>query len=171
MPAPRVAALLITAVAGTCVTLAGCGGGASSSSSGSLPTAVPTAVVTSVPPAPLSSVLKLTGNFCADFRNLGRNISVPANAQGSLSAFKKHGTVYLNQVAAYFNGLAAEAPPQAGKELRIIAADYTAMASSIASGNLASLSKIERQMASFASTGTSGAAFRQLVDYMVRNCA
>ena len=169
MSAPRVAALLITAVAGTCVTLAGCSSGASTGSSGSLPVALPTAVVTSVPPAPLSSVLKLTGNFCADFRNLGRNISVPANAQGSLSAFKKHGTVYLNQVAAYFNGLAAEAP-QAGKALRIIAADYSAMASSIASGNLASLSKIDRQLASLATTGTSGAAFRQLVDYMVRNC-
>jgi hypothetical protein len=163
---------VVTAVlAGACLALAGCGG--SNSSSGSA-AGGPNIPLSSASPASAGgtsgSAGKLTGNFCTDFKNLGTNIKVPADAQGSLSALQQHGAPYLSEAAAYFNGLAGEASPQAGKELRIIAADYQALAASIASGNLSSLSEVEQQMASLATKGTSGTAFRQLLAYMLTKC-
>lgn len=163
--------LVTAALAGACLTLAGCGGSGSSSGSAAGGPNIP---LSSASPASAAGTPgtagKLTGNFCTDFKNLGTNIKVPANAQGSLSAFKQYGAPYLREVAAYFNGLAGEASPQAGQWLRTIAADYQALAGSIASGNLSSLPKVEQQMASLASTGTSGTAFHQLVAYMLTKC-
>jgi hypothetical protein len=174
MPAPRRAAFVISVVAGACVMLAGC---SSSSSSGSISSGtpasggvnVPAPVDTSPASAPPASS-KLTGKFCTDFRSVGEHVKLPANATGSLSALQRHGVPDLNKVAAYFDGLAAEAPPQAGQELRVIAADYKALAASIASGNATSLSKAASQMENVTTNGSSGNAFRQLISYMVTKC-
>ena len=167
----RWGALVTVTLAGACLTLAGCGG--SSSSSGSA-AGGPNIPLSSVSPASAGGTSgtagKLTGNFCADFKNIGTNIKVPANAQGSLSAFKQYGAPYLREVAAYFNGLAGESSPQAGKWLHIIATDYQALAGSVASGNLSSVSKAEQQMASLTTKGTGGTAFHQLLVYMLAKC-
>ncbi len=173
MPAQqRAAALVISVVAGTCVLLSGCGG--SSSSSGGSPANSTNGSAAGGPMMPVGGTsgtgVKLTGHFCTDFKNIGQNIKVPANATGSLTNLKQHGVQYLDQAAAYFNKLAAEAPPQAGKELRVIASDYQAMAASISSGNIGSLSKIEQRMVSLTTKGAAGSAFRQLIAYMVTKC-
>ena len=178
MPAQhRAAAFIISVMAGTCVLLAGCAGRSSS------PSGTPAnsqngqaSADPAVSPGGNSggstsgSGAKLTGNFCIDFKNIGTNIKVPANATGSLTDLKQHGVQYLDQAAAYFSNLAAEAPPQAGKELRIIASDYQAMAASISSGNIGSLGRIEQRMVSLTTNGAAGNAFRQLINYMVTKC-
>ena len=121
MPASRPARRAIPGTAAvilTCAALAGCGA-ASGSPGNSTNTAAPT---TSSPPTRSSSPAsngaasggKLTGNFCTDFNNIGTNIQIPASAQGSLSALQRHAVPYLNRIASYFDGLAAEAPPPAG---------------------------------------------------------
>ncbi len=163
----RWGALVIAVVAGTCVTLTGCGGGSSASSPSTPASAGPSVPAADTP----GNAVKLTGNFCTDVKNIGTNIRVPANATGSLSAVRQHGVPYLNQAAAYFNALATEAPAQAGKWLRILAADYQAMAGSIASGNVSSLPKIEQQMVSILTKGAGATALRQLLAYMVTKCA
>jgi hypothetical protein len=173
MPAQRrAAALVISVVAGSCVLLSGCGGG--SSSSGGSPANSTNGSASGGTMQRLGSTsgthVKLTGHFCTDFKNIGQNIKVPTDATGSLTALKQHGVQYLDQAAAYFNKVAAEAPPQAGKELRVIASDYQAMAASISSGNVGSLAKIEQRMVSLTTKGTAGNAFRQLIAYMVTNC-
>jgi hypothetical protein len=174
MPAHRWAALTVAVVAGGCMTLAGCGG--SSGGPGNSGATSPSAAATTASPAGTSSGTsgggaKLSGNFCTDFKNIGQNIKVPASATGSLTALEHNGVRYLDQAAAYFNGLAGEAPPQAGKELRIIASDYHVMAASISSGNYGSLPKIEQQMVSLTTKGAAGTAFRNLITYMVTKCA
>jgi hypothetical protein len=178
MPASRPARRAIPGTAAvilTCAALAGCGA-ASGSPGNSTNTAAPT---TSSPPTRSSSPAsngaasggKLTGNFCTDFNNIGTNIQIPASAQGSLSALQRHAVPYLNRIASYFDGLAAEAPPQAGRELRILGSDYHAIAASISSGTSQSLSALEQQVLSLTTKGSASTALRQLITYVATKCA
>jgi hypothetical protein len=168
MPHKR-AALVISVVAGGCVLLAGCGGGSGgSNNSGGL--AAGPMKSASNDAATSGTGVRLTGNFCTDFKNIGQSVRIPASAHGDMKTLQQHGAQYLTQAATFFTGLAAEAPPQAGKELHVIAGDYQAIARSIYRSNISSLSKIEKQMESLTSSGTTGDAFRQLVTYVTINC-
>jgi hypothetical protein len=167
MPAARRAALVISVVAGACVTLAGCSG--SSSSSTAAGPNHPVAVDTSPAPVPSTSG-QLTGKFCNDFKSIAAIARLPANATGSLSELQKNGVPALNKAVTYFDGLAAEAPPKPAQALRVIAADYKAMAASISSGNTDSLSKAASQIANLTTNGSSGDAFRQLITYSLTKC-
>jgi hypothetical protein len=164
--------LVIAAVAGTCVTLAGCSSGPASSDS-SPPASGPSAAATAVPsPVPGGAPIgKLTGNFCNDFKRIGTNFQLPASAQGSLGAAQQTGVRYLNELEAYFTGLAKEAPPQVANDLHTIAADFQSTASAISSKSLSSLSKIETKLQNLTTNGASGAAFRNLISYLVTKCA
>ncbi len=171
MPAPRTTRWAVPGAAAlvlSCAALAGCG-----SSGGSSPSAA------SAPPSGGSSPSagsasahngKLTGNFCTDFKNIGTNMPLPAASSGSLATMEQHDGRYLNQVAAYYSSLAAEAPPQAGQEIRSIASAYQDLASSIANGGTHSLSQIEQRIGSLTSSGAAGQAFRKLVSYVTTKC-
>ena len=174
MPAARRAALVVSVVAGVCLALAGCSG-SSSSSGGSGAAAsgganIPAGSNTSSPAAAPPSSTALTGKFCTDFRNVAEQVKLPANATGSKSDLRKYGVPDLNKVAAYLDGLAAEAPAKPAQALRVIAADYKALAASISSGDTGSLSKAVSQMQNLTTNGASGDAFRQLIAYMVTKC-
>jgi hypothetical protein len=164
--------LVIAAVAGTCVALAGC---SSTTTSGGnrQPTGLPSGAVT-VPPTPAGggagSVGKLTGNFCTDLKSIGTNFQLPASAQSSASAAQAQGVRYLNKLNAYFTGLAKEAPPQVAKDLRTIAADFQATSSAISSNSLNSPSKIEQQLQNVTTNGATGTAFRNLIGYLITKC-
>jgi hypothetical protein len=170
---PRVSAIAAAAVAGACLLLSACGGGSaggstagSSSSSGaggSTPAASSAASVPGLPSA------KLTGHFCKDFTNLSHNLpKVPTADKNNLSALQANGGGFFKSAAAYFNGLAAEAPPQAAAELKIIAAAY----SSLANGSLtaSSVSQLEQQMQGITTKGKTGQAFIGLVTYLATHC-
>jgi hypothetical protein len=166
--------LVIGVVASGCVLLAGCGGGSSSANSSGGSAAGPTKAASNDAATSGGGTsgtgVRLTGNFCTDFKNIGQSIKIPAGAHGSASSLQRHGVQYLTQAATYFNGLAAEAPQQAGKELRVIAGDYQAIARSIYRSDISSLSKIEKQMESLTSNGATGDGFRQLVTYVTTKC-
>ena len=177
MQAARPAALVISVVAGACLALAGCSGSSSSSggTTGSGGAASggpnqPAGLSTSPPAVPLPSSGQLTGKFCDDFKSVGAHVTLPANATGSLSDLRKHGVPAINQVVTYFDGLAAEAPAKPAQALRVIAADYKALATSISSGNADSVSKAVSQMQNLTTNGSSGTAFRELISYMITKC-
>jgi hypothetical protein len=172
MPRKR-AALVVGVVASGCVLLAGCGGGSSSAnSSGGSAAGTKTASNDAATSGGRTSGtgVRLTGNFCTDFKNIGQSVKIPAGAHDSATTLQQHGVQYLTQAATYFTGLAAEAPQQAGKELRVIAGDYQAIARSIYRSNINSLSKIEKQMEALTSNGATGDGFRQLVTYVTTQC-
>ena len=171
MPASRRAALVVSVVAGACLALAGCSG-SSSSSGGSASGGVnlPAGSNTSSPAAAPAASGALSGKFCTDFRNVAEQVKLPANATGSKSELRRYGVPDLNKVATYFDGLAAEAPAKPAQALRVIAADYKALAGSISSGDTGSLSKAVSQMQNLTTNGASGDAFRQLIAYMVTKC-
>ena len=171
MPAPKLGALA-AAVASACVLLAGCGGGSGNPAGSPADSTSPKAAA-----GPMQTTggtsgtgTKLTGKFCTDFKNIGKAVKIPANATGNLTSLKQDGVPYLGQVAAYFNGLAAEAPPQPAKELRLLASEYQTIARSISSGNVSSLAKAEQQMVSLTTKGAAGDAFHHLIAYMLTNC-
>ena len=177
MPAARRAALIVSVVAGVCVTLAGCSGSSSSSggTTGSGGAASggpnqPAGLSTSPPASGVPGSSQLTGKFCDDFKSVGAHVTLPANATGSLSDLRKHGVPAINQVVTYFDGLAAEAPAKPAQALRVIAADYKALATSISSGSAGSVSKAVSQMQNLTTNGSSGSAFRQLIAYMITKC-
>jgi hypothetical protein len=177
MPTARRAALVISVVAGACVALAGCSGSSSSSggTSGSGGSASggpnqPAGLSTSPPASVIPGSNQLTGKFCDDFKSVGAHVTLPANATGSLSELRNRGVPAINQVATYFDGLAAEAPAKPAQALRVIAADYKALATSISSGNGGSVSKAVSQMQNLTTNGSSGNAFRQLIAYMITKC-
>lgn len=168
MPARRTARWAVPGAAAlvlSCAALAGCG-----SSGGSSPSAPSSGA--SSPSAGKASAHsgKLTGNFCTDFKNIGTNMPIPAAASGSLAAMERHDGRYLNQVAAYYTRLAAEAPPQAGQEIRSIASAYQNLASSIATRGTQSLSQIEQRIGTLTSSGAAGQAFKKLVTYVTTKC-
>ena len=177
MPAARRAALIVSVVAGVCVTLAGCSGSSSSSggTTGSGGAASggpnqPAGLSTSPPASGVPGSSQLTGKFCDDFKSVGAHVTLPANATGSLTELRSRGVPAINQVATYFDGLAAEAPAKPAQALRVIAADYKALAASISSGSAGSVSKAVSQMQNLTTNGSSGSAFRQLIAYMITKC-
>ena len=162
--APAAAAFLLS-----CAALAGCGAaGGPAQSAASTP---PSGGSSSSAGNASANTGKLTGNFCTDFKNIGKNIPIPAAATGSLAEMERHDGRYLNQVAAYYDRLAAEAPPQAGKEIRLIVSAYQQLASSIAAGGTESMTKLEQQINTLTTSGTAGNAFKQLVLYITTKCA
>ena len=171
MPAPRTTRWAVPGAAAlvlSCAALAGCGSsGGPSPSAASAPSSGG-----SSPSAGKASAHsgKLTGNFCTDFKNIGTNMPIPAADSGSLATMEQHDGRYLNQVAAYYARLAAEAPPQAGQEIRSIASAYQELASSIVSGSTHSLSQIEQQIGSLTSSGAAAQAFKKLVIYVTTKC-
>jgi hypothetical protein len=170
MPASRPARLALPGAAAVilaCAALTGCGGSGPAANPAN---AAPSTGSSSPAGHAAASGGKLTGNFCTDFGNIGANIQIPANAQGSVSALRQHGAPYLEKVASYFDGLAAEASPQAGQELRALAADYRAIAQSISSGTAESLSRLEGQIVSLTTRGVAGSKFRQLLSYVAAKC-
>src|SRR5207302_88515 len=82
---------------------------------------------------------------CTDVKNIGKNIRIPAGATSDPAAVERRDSRYLSQLAAYYDKLAAEAPPQAGKDIRLIVPAYQRLASSIANGNVQSPGKIDQQ--------------------------
>jgi hypothetical protein len=184
MPAPRTTRWAVPGAAAlvlSCAALAGCG-----SSGGSSPSAASTPSSGGSSPSAGSASAhngKLTGNFCTDFKNIGTNMPIPAANSGSLTKMEQHDGRYLKQVAAYYARLAAEAPPQAGQEIRTIASAYQGLASSIVSGGgrgargrdkqsgaTHSLSQIEQQIGSLTSSGAAAQAFKKLVTYVTTKC-
>jgi len=171
MPARRTARWAVPGAAAlvlSCAALAGCG-----SAGGSSPSAAGAPSGGSAPSAGNASAHngKLTGNFCTDFKNLGTNMPLPAAGSGSVATMEQHDGRYLNQVAAYYTRLAAEAPPQAGQELRSIGSAYQQLASSLVNGGSHSLSQIEQQIVSLTSSGPAGKALKQLILYVTTKCA
>jgi hypothetical protein len=166
----RWGALVIAAMAGTCVALAGC---STSTTTNTPSTSLPSGAVT-VPPTPVAggagSVGKLTGNFCNDFKNIGTTFQLPASAQSSGSAARKQGLKYLNKLQAYFAGLAGEAPHQVSNDLRTIAANLQQAVSAAASKSPGSLSKAGQQLQNLTTNGATGNAFRNLIGYVVTKC-
>ncbi len=174
---PGAAALVLS-----CTALAGCG-----SSGGSTPSAAGTPSAGGSSPSAgnaSANTGKLTGNFCTDFKNIGTNMPIPAAGSGSLTTMEQHDGKYLKQVAAYYARLAAEAPPQAGQEIRSIASAYQELASSLESGGgrgargrdkqsggTQSVSQIERQMGSLTSSGAAAQAFKKLIIYVTTKCS
>ena len=174
MQAARPAALVISVVAGACLALAGCSGSSTSSGGSGTPASggvnIPAGSNTSSPAAAPTGSAALSGKFCTDFRNVAEQVKLPANATGSKSELRRYGVPDLTKVATYFDGLAAEAPAKPAQALRVIAADYKALAASISSGDTGSLSKAVSQMQNLTTNGASGDAFRQLIAYMVTKC-
>jgi hypothetical protein len=156
------------ALALSCAAVAGCGTSSASSpgAAGSAPAA------TSSPSAGGASANngKLTGNFCTDLKNIGRNMPIPVSVSGSLATMEQHDGRYLKQVAAYYNKLAAEAPPQVGQDISRIASVYQQLASSVVKGGSQSLTQIEQHMDSLTSSGPAAKAFKQLVAYVTTKC-
>ena len=166
---PRVSAIA-AAVAGACLMLSACGGGSSGgsapgtggSSAGGGSGSASAAAVPGVPSA------KLTGHFCTDFTNISRNMPKVPQSENDLSALQANGGEFFKSAAAYFNGLADEAPPQASTELKIIASAYTALGGG--AGSASSVKQVEKQMASITTTGKTGQAFLGLVTYIATHC-
>jgi hypothetical protein len=176
---PRVAAI-VAAVAGACLMLGGCGGGsiggsAATGSSGgaSAPAGSSSSSSSSSSPAPVStaSVAKglLTGHFCTDFTHLGTTLGKLTPAQSkNIEQNRGEAVAFLQQAAADFNGLANEAPGKVGPFMHTLAAEYQTLASAAGSG--ASLSQLKNEAKDVDSVGKSGAAFRQLIQYLVTAC-
>ena len=172
MPTRRTARWAVSGAAAlvlSCAALAGCG-----SSGGSSPSAA--GAPASRGPSPSAgdasaNTGKLTGNFCTDFKNIGTNMPIPAADSGSLATMERHDGRYLKEVAAYYARLAAEAPPQAGQEIRRISSAYQGLASSIVGGSRHSLSQIEQQIGSLTSSGAAAQAFKKLIIYVTTKCS
>jgi hypothetical protein len=172
---PRVSAI-VAAAAGACLMLGGCGGGSTPAAAGNTSSATATAGGGSTGSGSSGSSTvagfsapKLTGHFCTDFTNIGRNLpKVPAADRNSLAALQAHGGQFIKAAAAYFNGLAGEAPPQASAELKIIASAYSSLAGGAVSAS--SVTQFEKQMQSLTTSGKTGQAFIGLVTYITTHC-
>lgn len=181
MPNRKWAALAIAATAGACLTLVSCSGGSASSPAGSVSrsSGQPTGGTTprsagrtsalgaggkSTQPTAdaLPKASGLTGNFCADYKNIGKNIPVPSG-RGSLSALRQRSARYLRRAAAYYDGLASEASPQAGRELRVISSANLALANLISRGKVRARSQLTTR-------GVAAAASGRLVIYVATRC-
>jgi hypothetical protein len=172
MPAPRAARRAVPAAAAfalSCAALAGRGGsGGPSQSAASTP---PAGGSSSSAGNASTSTGKLTGNFRTDFKNIGGNIPIPPSPAGSLATLQQHDRRHLRQVAAYCDKLAAEAPPQAGTEIRLIVSACQELAGSIVSGSTGSLNKLEQQMGSLTTSGPASSAFKRPVVFVTTKCA
>jgi hypothetical protein len=162
LPGAAAAALVLS-----CAALAGCGG---SSGPAQGAASAPPANGSSSPAGGSASTGKLTGNFCNDFKNIGTNLPIPSAGTGGLAEMVKHDGKYLAQVAAYYDRLAAEAPPQVRQEIKQIASAYRGLAASITAGDSASLSKVEQQIRSLTTSGAAATAFKRLIVYLTTKC-
>lgn len=188
----RMAAFGIAAAVGACMTLAGCSGGSAGSpgnspgGSASGASAQPTGGTT--PPSggktsasgtdgnstrpTLDAAAKaagLTGNFCADYKNIGKKIPAPSD-RGVLSTVRHRSARYLRSAAAYYDGLASEASSYAGKELRVISSADLTLAKLIWSGKVRTRSRIKFKMRTITTHGSAGAATGLLVMYVATRC-
>ena len=117
MPARRTARWAVPGAAAlimSCAVLAGCGSsGGSSPSAASAPSSGG-----SSPSAGNASAHngKLTGNFCNDLKNIGKNIPIPPANASDPAAIQRRNSRYLNQVVAYYNKLASEAPERPAEQ-------------------------------------------------------
>jgi hypothetical protein len=170
---PRVAAI-VAAVAGACLMLGGCGGGSTGGSAATGSSAGASAsAASSSSPAPVSTASAakglLTGHFCTDFTHLGTTLGKLTPAQSkNIEQNRPEAVAFLEQAAADFNGLANEAPGKVGPFMHTLAAEYQSLASAAGSG--ASLSQLKNEAKNVDSVGKSGAAFRQLIQYLVTAC-
>ena len=174
---PRVAAI-VAAVAGACLMLGGCGGGsiggsAASGNSAGASASAGSSSSSSSSPAPVSTASAakglLTGHFCTDFTHLGQTLGKLTPAQSkNIEQNRPEAVAFLEQAAADFNGLANEAPGKVGPFMHTLAAEYQTLASAAGSG--ASLSQLKNEAKNVDSVGKSGAAFRQLIQYLVTAC-
>jgi hypothetical protein len=171
---PRVSAI-VAAVAGACLMLGGCGGGSiggSAATTGSSAGASAPAGSSSSPaPVSTASAAKglLTGHFCTDFTHLGQTLGKLTPAQSkNLEQNRGEAVAFLTQAAADFNGLANEAPGKVGPFMHTLASEYQSLASAAGSG--ASLSQLKNEAKNVDTVGKSGAAFRQLIQYLVTAC-
>lgn len=73
---------------------------------------------------------------------------------------------YLRRAAAYYDGLASEAAPPAGTELRVISSANLTLANLISSGNVRARSQIEVNMLTLTTHGSAAAATGRLVMYV-----
>jgi hypothetical protein len=172
----RVSAI-VAAAAGAALMLGGCGGGSSGTAAGGstpTPTSAPAgssspAASSSAPALAGFALPKLTGHFCTDLDNMGKNLpKVPAGDKNDLAALEANGGQLFKEADAYFTALANEAPPQAGPELKIIASAYGSMGNGdITAGSVAQL---EKQMAGITSHGAAGKAFLSLITYVSTHC-
>lgn len=162
---PGAAALILS-----CAALAGCGGSGGSGGSAQGAASTPSSGSSSSAGGASAVNGKLTGNFCNDLKNIGTNLQIPPANGGDAAAMQRRDSRYLSQVVTYYNQLAAEAPPQAGKDLRIVASAYQRIASSITAGNASSLGKLEQQIAALTTSGAVGNAFKRLIAYVTTNC-
>lgn len=166
---PRLAAIAAAAAAGACLMLSGCGGGSAGGSTTGSSSGGTAAASSSAPAVAGLPSAKLTGNFCKDFTNISHNLpKVPAADKNNLAALQANGGQFFTSAAAYFNGLAAEAPPQASAELKIIASAYSSLASGSISAS--SVKQVEKQMESITTSGKTGQAFIGLVTYLTMHC-
>jgi hypothetical protein len=170
---PRVSAI-VAAVAGACLMLGGCGGGSTGgSAAGSSSGASAPASGSSSAPAPASTAKAakglLTGHFCTDFTHLGTTLGKLTPAQSrNIEQNRPEAVAFLEQAAADFNGLANEAPSKVGPFMHTLASEYQSLASAAGSG--ASLTQLKNEAKSVDTVGKSGAAFRQLIQYLVTAC-
>lgn len=111
----------------------------------------------------------LTGNFCADYKNIGEKIPVPSD-RGSLSAVRQRSARYLRRAAAYYDGLASEASPPAGTELRVISSANLTLANLISSGKVRARSQIEVSMLTLTTHGSAATATGRLVMFVATRC-
>jgi hypothetical protein len=156
------------ALALSCSAVAGCGtsSGSSPGAAGSAPAAASSPSADSVS----GNTESLTGNFCTDLKNIGTNMPIPSAVSGSVATMERHDGRYLQQVAAYYNKLAAEAPPQVGQDINRIASAYQQLSSSVVKGGSQSIGQIEQQLSSLTSSGPAATAFKQLVTYLTTKC-
>jgi hypothetical protein len=171
---PAVAA---AACASVCMLLSGCSGGSiaptangtpaagspaassagsSSGSSGSAPGAVSTA--------------GLTGNFCADFSNMGQNLKTLPTPKdnGDLAAQEATARQDLSAVEGTFNGLATEAPPDVAAAIHNITALYQTEIGNLGSFN--SAGQIAKEEKDLTSNGAYLKSIEVLIEYATSHC-
>ena len=167
----RVSGLAVAAAAvGTCLLLGACGGGsngaAASGSGGSSSSASSSAPASGGTAAPDKGLL--TGHFCKDLTNLGKVSNLTAAQAKKIGSDRPAMTAYMRKAAADFEGLGKEGGPKVEKFMHVLASQYTDLADLAASN--APLSKLKARAAGVETQGASGQAFRQLIQYVGKNC-
>jgi hypothetical protein len=166
----RVPGLAVAAAAvGTCLLLGACGGGsngtAASGSGGSSSSSSAPASSSSV--APDKGLL--TGHFCKDLTNLGKVSKLTAAQAKKIGSDRPAMVAYMRKAAADFEGLGQEGGPKVQKFMHVLATQYTDLANLAGSG--ASLSKLKASAAGVETSGASGQAFKELIQYVGTTCS
>lgn len=149
-------ALLVAA--GACLGLSACGAG--SVTAVSEPAAIPAITVAPV---------KLTGHFCRDANAIMREQpSNPSGQKPTLAVARTEMGKILRSTAAGYTALEPEAPSRLRGPIRTIIGVYTADVQRIAS--YGSITQMGTSIIKANTTGAGGAAFRQVLTYMTKNC-